>query len=922
MSDFTKQLQRLHRAARLSRLCIAILLTLAITGSLIFLIGLSDFFFAWESPARRNLLLIAAGIALILLLWQIVKAIDVKVNTVAITADQLLADPRRPASAGLTLPPPDATPLAAYLHARALAESAEKIAHLPSRRMIPWIPLRRVMIALFILGAAFLACAVIQPAAFATVASRLRYPSADIAPYSPMRFVISPEAPTSVYGGSVEIHCEITGAVPKHNIECLILDHHTGKILRLPAYRENAQSYSRTITNVTDPISIAFACQKARSPWLPVTIVLEPDILGGSISITPPAYTGLSPSTSPLESDEISALTGSTITLKLDSNRPLGSATLTLTPDPTTNQAAQTVQAEISAHTASFTWQATQSGAAVAIVKDIRGTPSPRPLTFHFRATADLAPSISLNSPASMMLATPESRIPVEGFATDDFALSKIHFIRTLSGFRERVLPIAASLQEKRYEFRDILNLEELGLQPGQTIELFIDAQDHNPTMLGQASSNVSRIQIISKEKYAELIRARTAISNLQNKHSAARDAMDAARESLEKLRDAVQKNNPEEVAKAAKAAADAHRKAVDTLKRVAEDFPAFKIEKELSDLAEQQQADLEENLRELEKFDPQAPAEEQKQQVEDFIERAGKREEQQEKIEQDFAAIKEQGIFIELAMRFRSIHVAQASLLKRLDAIVRELQQGMDRNRTAIPLLGETQEKNRQALLRFTADLKAAIEKAPKDEPALEEMLGSATDFLTELENAAPQAMMENASKHAAAGRAGDTLQHVLLAFQALDRLLKMEGLFAETARGESRDFNEPDPDVNQTLEELLKALLQQQQQQEGENQPGDPNQRGGPAQGQGMGRAGGFSFMNIPMIGPERSQFQSLGGDGKGNGETPGGAPPPPLPTEAALSSRKVQEFRQGNSSAPSSEAIPDSYRDAVKNFLSDQP
>lgn len=918
MNPVNLLLRRLHRAACYGRLYSAFLISISLLGLLILLLGIADGLAGFESIVRQSLLLLIAAIVICVFVYLSIKAIRLSLSQVADQADAILGDPRRPCTAMLSLPEKSESPLTQFLTDRALREAYDQLKPIPTHKFIPWRSLGRAVAALLLIVGAIAALRATLPDAFTTIASRLRHPTADIAPYSTLRFVVTPENPSVIYGGELSLNCEIQGGTLKHPVECLIRHAHSGKILRLPAYRESATTFSRQLTNITEPVSIAFACGKARSPWQQLDLRLVPNILGGTVTITPPAYTGLTPTSFPLESNEIEAISGSQIRLELTSNRPLGSGSLELTPVAGLQNLPLQVKAEIDAHNARFEWTAGNSGDITALVTDLRGTPTTDPLRVSFRALPDQIPSVNLLSPPAMLLATPTTRIPIEGSASDDFSLAKFQFIRTLAGLRDRAITVAASLQEKTFDFHDSLDLEELGLTPGQTIELLLEAHDHNPSMLGQGSSQISRIHIISDEQYAEIIRARTTIKQLTSKFDAAAQAMEKARESLEKIREAVEKNQPEEIAKAAAQAAADHQKSLDTLNRIKEDFPAFELEKELADLADKQSEDLEDNLEQLKELNPQAPADELKEKIDDMLDNLQKRKQQQEELDQNFDDIKEHGKFLKLAVEFRQIHADQASLLKRLTAIVKELQQGIDLNRRSLPLLAETQEKTREKLLKFATDLEAAIEAAPKDVQSLLPMIDSASQFLEALKAAAPEGLMENASAHAKAGRASEATHQAQLAFDQLDRLLNLDGPFPEAARGQSPKFDIPNPDAKKTLEQLLQALLQQQQQQQqNQNGPGQPGQ--GQAGGMG-GEGNGFPMNNIPMLGPERLQFQSDSlAQGRGKGEADSTAPPPPLPTEASLSRLKPEDHRTGSTSATTNESIPEPYREAVKRFLS---
>ena len=602
MPLFRQQLRRIRFLLRGSRLIGVLLGITALAAVLWLLFGLTDALAAFESSARVSITIALAILCAIALLIALIRALRVSAQAAAALADSALADPRQPAAAALSLDPAAApTPLAALLTTRTLDSTATALAALPLGKIIPWRLLKRAVIALTIPLLAIGILRLARPAAFATIAQRLLHPASDIAPYSPLVFTLDPAKPATVYGGEILISAEITGAPLKHPVECLIRQARSREILRLPAFRESPTRFSRKLDGLTDPIEVAFACGKARSTWHPVEILLEPNILNGLVRLSPPAYTGLPPSEFALDTNEIAAIEGSTVTLELTSNRPLGSGTLEFTPAtvPGTEPVPESFPATIpTAQTASFTWIATRSGRISATLRDLRGTPSPRPLDLAFRTLPDLPPAVALSSPPPMLLATPKSVIPIIGRAEDDFSLSKVHFVRTLSGFRDRSRVVAPALRDKTFDFSEKLDLDALGLEAGQTIELMLDASDHNPSLLGQGSSEISRIQIISEDQYAEYIRAKTTINQFANRFQAARDAMDAAKEALEKLKQAVEKGDPAAIEKAAEEAKQAHEKAAELLEKIAGDFPAFELEERLQELAEKQVDDLQRKHR------------------------------------------------------------------------------------------------------------------------------------------------------------------------------------------------------------------------------------------------------------------------------------------------------------------------------------
>lgn len=920
MRAFNQQLRRIRLLLRGSRLLGAMLGLSAFAAVLWLLFGLIDAFAAFESSARVAITGGLCVVCAIALLVALIRSLRIPAHYAAALADAALADPRCPAGAALSLAPTAATtPLAELLTTRTLDSAAAAIAALPAKRIIPWrflgLTALALTIPLVVIGGLRLA----QPKAFATIMDRLLHPSADITPYSPLVFTLDPAKPATVYGGEILVSAEITGAPLTKSVEILIRQPRTGATLRLPAFRESATRFSRKLDGLTEPIEVAFASGKARSKWHPVEILLEPNILNGLVRITPPAYTGLPATGFPLDTNEIAALEGSSVTLELTCNRPLGSGTLVFTPVtvPGTEPVPESHPASLpSAQTASFTWTATRSGRISATLRDLRGTPSPRPLDLAFRTMPDLPPSVALTSPPPMMLATPKSVIPVVGRAQDDFSLSKVHFVRTLSGFRDRARVVAPALRDKYYDFADRLDLDALGLEAGQTIELMLDASDHNPSLLGQGSSEISRIRIISEDQYAGYIRAKTTIHQFATRFQAARDAMDQAREALEKLKDATEKGEPEAIGKAAGEARKAHEKAAELLGQIARDFPAFELEKRLQELAEQQAGDLRANIDPLDKFDPKAPKADQQAAIEEMLKRLERRKPEAEQLDQDVNTVNQAATLLEMAAKFRQIYESQASLAKRFGTIVEELRHGQDQNRRLLPSLADTQEKNRRALDDFKAELRRRAEALPNDEPDLTPLIDSALKFLNDLTEAAPETLMDAAAKHGKAGEAMDAFSNAERARALLERLMSEPEPFPQAAKGQAPQFDIPRPDVNGNLQQLLEALLGQNPGQGNGDQPGGQGQ--GPA---GMGlagaRGGGFP-MDLPVVGPDRHQFSDPSNSGGGRNDEGKTAPLQPLPDTAESGTIKPTETRQGQSSTVSPESIPEPYREAVKRFL----
>jgi hypothetical protein len=916
---FNQQLARFrfrHRAGRLLALGLA-----AIAGVILVtlvLIGL-DLMLAFETQARVLALKIAGGFVAIIAGISFLASIRLSRSRSADLADDALASPRRPVAAALAIDPETAaTPLAAFLARRSLDEAASALDALPVKLTIPLPWLRRAVFAL--VGVALVAgiFRLAAPAAFTTALNRIVHPTADIPPWSKFQFIITPEKPAVIYGSDLLVTCDLQGDKIDKPVECLLRQPGSSTVLRLPVSRESATRFSRRLDAVTQPLEFAFACGKARSRWLPVEVLLQPNFLAGSLQVTPPAYMDLPASRGPLDTREISVPEGAEVVLELSSNRPLGSATLTFT--PVRNGTAEPVPVEtlgeVSGHTASFRFTASRSGNLSASIRDVRGTASAKPSELKLTALPDQAPVIDLVSPPPLLLATPKSQIPIDAKTTDDLGLARVQLVRTLSGFRDRSQAIAAGLVKTRgLDVKSGLDLAALGLEAGQTIELFVEASDHNPSLLGQGASGIARIQIITETDYATRLRAQTTLAEFAARFQAIAEAQRQANEALEKMDKATDANDPAAAEKARQESMEAHRQAAEMLDKLAKDFPVFEIEKRLKELAEKAAGAAKENLEALEKFDPKAAAADQHKAIQEMRDRFGKNEPQMQELQKDAADIAEAGKLLEMAAKFQQIYQTQQSLVKRMDTLAREIARGNDQSKRLLASLGETQQKNREALDEFARELEARANALTN--PTLEPMRESALEFLQQLKLSDPGSVMDAAAKYARDGLSNDAATNAELARALLETLMEKPNPFPKACKGQCMKFSIPNPDVNQTMQQLLEALMCQN--------PGmSPNQGTG---GGGMGAGGtgptgsampGFSMSDLPIIGPERMLFQpaSLGASGNGQSKS---SRPKPLATKAENSTLKPSDTRDGSSGAPDPEAVPAIYRDAVKRYFS---
>jgi hypothetical protein len=347
--------------------------------------------------------------------------------------------------------------------------------------------------------------------------------------------------------------------------------------------------HGQRLEGVTQPVEIAWAAGAARSRWLPVEVLRQPRVESVIMRVTPPACSGM-PAAESNPGSVVTGLPGSEVELRITSNRPLDGAQVTLTP---ARGAGSTLAEQISARaggrkTVTVRWSLKWSGLVSAEIKDVLGTAADSRLEFEQKITPDQPPEVTPRSPGGLTLATPSSQVPLDISVSDDLGVARVSLMRAMSGYRDRTRMLAEDAGAREYDFQETLPLDHLGVAAGQTLEFYAEAHDHNPSLMGIASSPVGRVQIITEKEYAELIRTRTTLTEFQARYAVLDAALSRAGDALTRL------TANGGVPSALQAAETALKEDGDLSRQIGKDFVAFDSEQRLAALAREQSALLE----------------------------------------------------------------------------------------------------------------------------------------------------------------------------------------------------------------------------------------------------------------------------------------------------------------------------------------
>ena len=775
MNTFSKTLTSIHRTRLIGRVCLLILCLAITLATALLLHGLADYHFAL-SPERRTLInsLITGTLAILGLIW-LARILRTPRSHTARLADTALDDPRSTNLSAIHLQEMEAaTDMNRYHLEKALTQAGERLKKTPFQLRLPVKPLILALAVGLLIALTIFGIRSSAPDPWDIVSTRILSPSSPTPPYSPLRFTITPDTPSALYGGEALVQVHITGGEITEDVHCLLRDPSTGKITSSNTYREAPGKFARKFENSLVPLEFAFTTGRARSPWHRLDILLQPLVSKTEVLITPPAYTGLKPSTYPLDSGEIKALTDSTIQLSIESNRPLSAGLMTLTSmnNNEDTKPGREIEATVTGdNRVTFTWTASQSAQLSALIRDLRSTPAESPLQLTLTTIPDIVPQVEISTPQPRVLATPKSKLPFKGHARDDHGLSKVSLVRTLVGFRDRTRLLANSLVKKDYDYQEPLALEDLGVEPGQVLEFYLEATDQNPSLLGVGVSDLVRVQIISEEDYAERIRSQFELKKFTARYRALAEAVKNSRESLNDLEKAIASGDPKAIEAARKNAAETHKKAAELTQKIADDFKAFDLEGRLKEAAGDAAQKLKTNQQQLQKLNPNASKEELKKSIEEMKQRLGQAAQKSEQLQQDAEKTKKAGRVLEMAARYRKLLANQKSIAERMAILAEEVAKGNLNNVGRLEGLSRIQKENRNNLLKFAQELRDRSNDLPED---FAQMKTDVTEFLDALEEMNIPNPMDAASDAAARGKVNDAAANASLAHAMMERLLE----------------------------------------------------------------------------------------------------------------------------------------------------
>jgi len=791
---------------------------------------------------------------------------------------------------------------------KSLREGEAALAGVSAGKAFPWPAFWRQVRWSLLAAAPLAALWLWQPQATQVVLARLLHPQHDLPPYSAYRFRVSPQPARVLYGGSIELAVEITGGPVRHPVALRTRKGESED--QTSCFRQSETTFSQRLENVVNPVEFCFVVGRARSPWQSVELLLRPKVAMLKLALEPPGYTGLAPAETVLSQETIEGYKGSKARLQLTSNRPLSRGVLTLVPLSGVDESQAVVGRKSGLHTVTFEWELRHPSRVEVRVEDVQGTPLSEPLQLTQKLLPDRPPEVVIHSPAPYALATPSATVSVQGTASDDLALRGVTLVRTIAGYRDRAVPLGPLGTEKQFSAKRDLPLGQVGVLPGQVIELFLEARDFNPDRTGVGASEIVRIEIIGDAEYAEMIRANETLDQFAARYREVAERFEAFRKTVAELLKEMQKPQPDKdrINALLDQAREQNQGVQQFFKQLASEFQAYKLEEgwsqALHEIAERFQGHA--NLLEgMAASNPKLA--EVLDRLQRDLELDARRLDQQTQLTQEFLKV---GRVLEHAARFMHILNRQRDLTRRL-----QRRQADSSNPGSLREPGKQQAEILSNLKAFSGSLKQAAE-ALAEGGEFDELRASALQFAEKLKDCGADALMQQAVDAARKEDGPDTLRNARLAKEKLEEFLSQceNSQFGGACRGKMQ-FKVQD-ELRESLAQLLASLLSGGRASKG-------GQGIGSAPGGGAGDADdGFSVpshtrMNTPVLGPARSLF-TPGGQAQGSrGQGGQGGASVVGPGKSEPSAGQASKDLSGQGRPP--ELAPEKYRKALKRYFS---
>lgn len=408
-----------------------------------------------------------------------------------------------------------------------------------------------------------------------------------------------------VYGNSKSIIVKYKG----HKPDELFLSYYDPAtpqlISTIPMFFDGKDSYAQEIKNIKTTLHFYAHTKNNRtqSNQFQLKVNLIPDLKTCQAHIMAPDYTGIEAITRKYEFKPLTVLRKTKIKFDVESNRPLKSGILFITPDigKPYEIELKPIKSNIVSGVISFE---NTSNIKLKLI-DEENNASIENWESIITVQFDMKPTISITNPTADSFITNDFKLNAMVSMTDDYGLSKCRIHRALNSVYTKPkifdYPLYATSMDQNYLF----DIQDLGVVPGDVISFYADVVDNCPYEPHLVSTEILHLTVVSVEEYNNYLRERTTIEDMEGKYADLQNELeklikeqDSITSQLEKMAEQVkdgtlsQEEFQKELMKSLlkqSELADKIKKLSDEMKETVRENPLFDVEEEFKEVLEKE---------------------------------------------------------------------------------------------------------------------------------------------------------------------------------------------------------------------------------------------------------------------------------------------------------------------------------------------
>ena len=747
----------------------------------------------------------------------------------------------------------------------AVDQAAERARSVPRDKVVPTRPLWWSVAS--VVGTGLLVAALCLALPRLAWAQWLRFsdPYGDHAPYSRLQFEVTPGHAKVLFGSGLDIKATVSGA-PVEKLELVMQSQGVTGEEVLPLFPEPNNVWRASLAAVTASGQYFVRTAGGRSEKYRITVITVPKLEGVRFRIVPPAYTNRPAYEGPLPQGGISGLPKTQVQIWAKSNRPLAGGKVALTgPKGEVGENLELAPLSTNSQEITATFTIKQAGKLSLKIKDVDGQESTESFTAPITLLSDDRPFVRIMEPKELSFATPNSMLPVQLVAEDDYGISKLQLFRSLND--SRAVPVEVNVKQPppTYWATGVtLPLSAYGLQVGDELKFFARVEDNDPAGPKGSESPVVVVRIISQEEFEAMVRQQEGLEVLLSKYQQAQRRLEKLAEEMEKLEKELADKKPadselnKEMREKMDKLAQEMKKEADAIKESAKHLLPYDIDKNLSKELDKLGEKVDEAAQEMKKssgmpkMSNKGAAEKMKELRKKL---ADDKKEFDEKAMEPLEHLSKIYPLMEDANRFTELYKLQKDLADRLGSLKGKDNQDDPQLKSRMRDLQAEQQRLREELEKLLDDIQKHALELPED-PKLDDLRESAQEFAHAVRTSGASEAMQGAEDGLAEFSGTKGAEKSREAEQILEKFLSKCNGMGGKCEGALKFSPQLGSCMGNTPQQLMNDAMGQ-----------------GQGQGQGQGSGNGMSARrgqnNVGMYGnmPATGQHRSGGGFSKKN-------------------------------------------------------